>query len=394
MSAPGGPRAGPALALIGAFPFPYPQGSQIFMGDQARALARAGARPTLFTYGRGLGEPSPDLLLAGTPRWVSPKAMRSGPQVGKPFADLALLVTYLRRARGGFSYALAHNAEAALIALAARRRTAVPVVYFAHTILRYELSAYANPRWQPALDRLGGRIDRLIARHADAVVTLGEEPQRELAPFARGPVTVLPPGHELREAPGERASAETCARHGLTPRGFVLYAGNLDRYQDLDLLIDTADRLPDGAPPVVIATHDAGGDASLSALGRASTRRLRVIEVGGFDDMRALIHAAHSLVLTRRRTGGFPIKLLNYMEAARPIVAFANVAVGLRDGESARLLEPSDGATELAHALSDLWADPTLCTRLGAAARRHLETHHDWRVIADRTLTFLASLAS
>lgn len=392
MSAVAGPRVGPALALIGAFPFPYPQGSQIFMADQARALARAGARPTLFTYGRGQGDAPADLRLAAPPRWASPTAMRSGPQLAKPFADVALLATWLRAARGGFAFVLAHNAEAALIALAARRWTGVRVVYVAHTILRHELSAYADERWRPVLDRVGGGIDRLIARHADAIVTLGDEPRRELEPLARAPVAVLPPGHDPLPTPARRVIDEICARHHLEPQGFILYAGNLDRYQDLDLLVAAAGRLPDPAPTVVIATHDASSAGASLGPGRATSRRLRVVEVGSFDEMRALTHAAHSLVLTRRRTGGFPIKLLNYMEAARPIVAFADVAPGLRDGESARLLDRDDGAAALARILAELWTDPDLCSRLGAGARRHLESHHDWARIADRTLAFLADL--
>jgi glycosyltransferase involved in cell wall biosynthesis len=392
MSAIAGPRVGPALALIGAFPFPYPQGSQIYMADQARALARSGARPTIFTYGRGQGEAPTDLRLAAVPRWASPTAMRSGPQIGKPLADLALLATWLRAGRGKFAFALAHNAEAALIALAARGRTGVRVVYVAHTILRHELSAYADPRWQSALDRLGGRIDRLIARRADAIITLGDEPRRELEPLARGPIAVLPPGHDPLPTPAKRVIDEVCARHDLTPQQFILYSGNLDRYQDLDLLVEAANRLPDPAPTVVIATHDASNGIASLASGRATSRRLRVVEVSAFSEMRALIHAAHSLVLTRRRTGGFPIKLLNYMEAARPIVAFADVAPGLRDDESARLLDRDDGADALARILSELWHDPALCTRLGAAARHHLESRHDWNRIAEDTLAFLADL--
>lgn len=389
MSAAGGPQGAPALALIGAFPFPYPQGSQIFMADQARALARAGARPTLLTYGRGQGGVPDDLALASAPRWASPRAMRSGPRLGKPLADAALLATYLGHARGRVDCALAHNAEAAWIALAARPRTGVPVVYVAHTILRHELSAYANPRFRRLLDRVGGGIDRLIARRADAVITLGDEPRRELEPFARGPVVVLPPGHDPLPAPDDDTQRAACARFGLTPRRFILYAGNLDRYQDLDLLVDAADRLPGDGMPVVIATHAENAASDLPA----TRRPPRIVTVRDFAEMRALIHAAHSLVLTRRRTGGFPVKLLNYMEAARPIVAFADVAIGLRDGESARLLVPGAGADALAGALRELCGDEPLCARLGAGARRHLERQHDWDVIAKRTLAFLAGVA-
>ncbi|RIL05485.1 MAG: hypothetical protein DCC71_10275, partial [Proteobacteria bacterium] len=82
------------LALVGAFPFPFPQGSQVFFADQARALQDAGARVTLACYGTGEGEPPRDLALVRSP--LAPRALRSGPSAGKPIADAALAATLLR----------------------------------------------------------------------------------------------------------------------------------------------------------------------------------------------------------------------------------------------------------------------------------------------------------
>jgi len=379
---------GPALALVGAFPFPYPQGSQVFMAEQARALARAGAAPVLFTYGRGQGAAPDDLAHRSAPRWTAPRRMRSGPHWGKPLADAALLATLRRQAGSRFPFALAHNAEAACIALRARAATGMRVVYVAHTLLRHELSAYASERWRPLLDRIGGRIDRWIARRADAVVALSDEARDELAGFTRGPSIVLPPGHDPVAAPSPALRARVCARHGLREGTFALYTGNLDGYQELDLLAAAARRLPLSAPPIVVATHDADRIAA-----RVDPGLLRIVTVQGFEEMRALIHAARIGIVTRRRPGGFPVKLLNYMEAARPILAFANVAVGLRDGESARLLGPGAGEADLADALLALLGDGALRTRLGEGARRRLLEHHGWEGIAQRTLDFLAGIA-
>ena len=58
--------------------------------------------------------------------------------------------------------------------------------------------------------------------------------------------------------------------------------------------------------------------------------RLVWLAVRDFPEMRALIHAAQVHVCTRRRPSGFPVKLLNYMEAALPIVAYEGVAAGIR----------------------------------------------------------------
>ena len=81
--------------------------------------------------------------------------------------------------------------KAAAIALAVRPAIQVPVIYVAHTLMRWELSCYGPSAAAPAIDALGGQVDRLLARHADALVVLCEDARAELAPHARGPVALV-----------------------------------------------------------------------------------------------------------------------------------------------------------------------------------------------------------
>ena len=383
-------KDGLRVAILGAFPFPLAQGSQIYMADHTRALGRAGVRATVLTYGRGEGRPPDDLESIASPRWLAPRSMRSGPNVAKPFADAALLRTYLQTAsRQTFDYALAHNAEAAAIALMARPRTQVPVIYVAHTILGEELSAYASENWKPGMDRIGRRVDRWLAGRADAVLTLCEDACQTLAPHSQGPITTIPPGHDIAPKPSPEMIARVCTQWDLTPDQYILYSGNLDRYQGLDVLEEAARRQPAGSPPIVIATHDAKR-AALSQKDESSA--LKFIAIKPYEEMRALLHGARCLVLSRSRRGGFPIKLLNYMETGRPIVASESIAIGLRDGLSARLLSHPLQPTELAQALAELNSNAELRSRLGASAREHLKKQHDWARVTARCLDFIRQL--
>jgi len=318
--------------------------------------------------------------------------MNSGPQWGKPVADLGLLVTWLgaaRRARqegDPFAFALAHNVEAAAVGLMSQRLTGVPTIYVAHTLMREELSAYFPRRLAPEAERAGLLVERSIARRAAAIIALCEETRAELAPHALGPVALIPPGFEPRPAPRPADQARACRRHGLEVGQYILYSGNLDRYQDLDLLAEAARRLPPGAGPVVIASHPESAPETRHEPADGNLLRIRVRD---FAEMRSLIWGARGLVATRQRIGGFPIKLLNYMEAGRPIVAFAGAAPGLVHEESAHLLAQEDQAPALALALEALATNPERSERLGAGARRQLERGHPWPGIAERTLTFL-----
>jgi len=372
------------LALVGAFAFPFPQGSQVYARDQALALAAAGADVTLFCYGRGEGSTPAGIERVRIPRALSPRRLRAGPSLGKPVADAALVAALVRAHRSRpFDLALAHNGEAAFACLAARAATDLPVLYVAHTLLGLELSSYA-PAWlRPALDRIGWRLDRVLAERCDGVLALSPEAGKRLGGDARGPLAVIPPGLDAAPPPSAAAIAQACERFGLAPGRFALYTGNLDAYQDLADLARAARRV---APlPVVVATHAEKG---------MPPSPLRALRLASAEEGRALTYAAVLAVLPRRIAGGFPIKLLNYMEAGRAIVAHARVGDALEHGHSAWLLAPGAGEQELAAAIRALAGDPARAARLGRAARATLEAHFAWPKLAERTLALCESVRS
>ena len=364
------------LALVGAFPFPVPQGSQLYARDQALALRAAGAEVTLFCYGTGSGPDPAGLPLVRIPRALTPRRVRAGPSAGKPLADAALAALLVRAQRARpFDLAIAHNAEAALASLCARAATGLPVLYVAHTLLGLELSSYAPGLRRPALDRVGRWLDRTLAARADGVLALCPEAAKTLGREARGSLAVIPPGCDPAPAPAPEEIARICARFGLEPGRFALYAGNLDGYQELAELAEAARRL---APlPVVVATQQAEG---------AAPSPLRTLRPLGFDEGRALAFGAAVAVLPRRIPGGFPIKLLNYMEAGRAIVAHASVAGALKHDREAWLLGPGATPADLAGAIGALASDPARAARLGSGARAALTARFAWPPLAERTL--------
>ncbi len=367
------------LAVVAAFPFPVPQGSQVFVHEQVRALARAGAEPLLLCHGSG-SPPPEDIACLRVPAALSPRRTRAGPSAAKLVADPALAALLVRtHRRQAFDALLAHNAEAALVALALRPVLRRPVLYVVHTLWGEELECYLPVRFAGAATTVGSRLDRALAARADGVLVLGQAAALRLAPVARGPLRVIPPGLEPAAPPGPADRERACARAGVRQGAFALYAGNLDRYQDLDALEGAAQGVPE--LPLLVATHEP-----------APQRRgaLRFVRVADADEARALAFAAAVAVLPRRRPGGFPIKLLNYMEAARPIVAHRGVAEGLEHAVSAWLLAPDAGPGALASALRTLASDPALAARLGAGARAVLVERHAWPALAQRTLSLVA----
>jgi glycosyltransferase involved in cell wall biosynthesis len=366
------------LAILGAFPFPAPQGSQCYAADQARALQEIGVELVFFSYGRGIGRLPEGLPLERIPERLSPRRLRSGFDARKPAADRALLQQLLAsHRRRPFAVVLAHNAEAAGVALLARARGGPAVLYVAHTLWQEELREYLPPGLGRLATGIGALLDRQLARRADAVLTLAERGRASLEPHARGPVACIPPGFRPLPAPDERSVREAASRQGLEPGRYALYTGNLDPYQDVPDL-DAAAALLSGPEQVVVATHDPRGPA---------LRHVRLCVVRDPDEMRLLVYGARVAVAPRRRAGGFPIKLLQYMEAARPIVARLAAAGTLQNGHSALLLADSAGPRDLATAISRAWHDTPFAQHLAAGARQTLEHHHAPTPLAHQTLT-------
>jgi glycosyltransferase involved in cell wall biosynthesis len=366
------------LALLAAFRFPAPQGSQRYADEQARALAAAGADITLFCYGRGDGRDTGALQVVRSAPWLAPSKPSARLDLRKLPSDASLMRAFVRAHRErAFDAVLAHNAEAALLALSSRPLLRVPLVYVAHTLWEIELAAYLPQAGVVArLARApGAALDRALARRADATLVLSRAAEDALRPHARGTLLRVPPGWTRERAPDADEVEDVCRRHELAPGSYAIYSGNLDAYQDLPELDAAAARI---APRrVVVATHDTRP---------ARFAHLRVLRVASPLESRLLVYGARCAVVPRRHAGGFPIKLLQYLEASRAVVARAPLADTLVHGESAWLLGRDASSSELAGAIARIYDDRGLAAQLGAGGQRTLLKAHDWPALATDTL--------
>ncbi|MEN8161519.1 MAG: glycosyltransferase family 4 protein, partial [Myxococcota bacterium] len=191
------------LALVGAFAFPAPLGSQRFAAEQEAALREAGAEVERFTY------PTRGVTLRG----VDPRKLGADRALRQ-----ALVAAHRMRA---FDAVLAHNAEAALVALSARAALGIPVVYVVHALWEHELGSWLPAGLAPLTRALGRRLDTALAHRADALLVLSRPALAALEPHARGPVARIPPGHTFEPEPTSADVDAACARHGLAREGYA-----------------------------------------------------------------------------------------------------------------------------------------------------------------------------
>jgi len=332
------------------------------MRNTALAIEMAGHEAHLVVYGYGLGEDTSGLRIHRSVNVPGVRKTAAGPSFAKPLLD-AVMVQTLRRVIGreGIDIVDAHNYEGLLIALAARKR---PILYHAHNAMAEELPYYFSDPDNAAtlgawLDKtFPKRADHIIAPHValkDYLVTQGCSADR---------ITVLAPCIDAKTF--EKASPER-------KDAAVLYAGNLDAYQNVELLFPIMERVEEEVPgtQLVIAT--------------ASDKIIEQARMVKTSDIAAVVQELKRDVIfacPRVSWSGYPIKLLNAMAAGLPIVCCRSSAHPLTHQYNG-LIVPDNDVEAFAAAILRLMKDPELRRNLGANARRTVEEKHSAEVVAD-----------
>jgi len=346
------------IVQAAAFPFPSPQGSQVYVRGMARALARRGHRVTVACYAHGVGEADPEYEVIRTPPVPGYDNLRAGPDFVKPLLDAALA---WKLAKLGGDIVHAHNYEAPIAAALARIRTRTPIVYCAHNTMGEELHTYFQGRLVRGVARRVGRaLDLTVPRLADHALAIHDGAVPVLRELGCAHVTAVPPGidpHDVRP----------CVPAALPEGPWVVYAGNPDAYQDLDVLMDAMWRLPDVGLLMISAS-------SLDHWRRQGLPKARFVETGNFEEVRSLLAAATVAALPRTVCTGYPIKLLNNLGMGLPTMTAEGSARPLPGVVSV----PNHDAEALANAIR-FWVDrPEQCQALGRKAREHVISQCSW----------------
>ncbi len=381
--------------MVAACPFPSPQGSQVFVRDLCGGLARRGHEVHLLTYGQGDGADHAgeglhqlaEVRHERIRRLPGDDAMRSGPTPVKPLLDVmmaARLTSML--GRGSFDVVHCHNYEAAMIGLVARVRRNVPVVYHSHNMMGDELPTYFTGALTRSAAFAAGRLlDRTVPRAVDQAIALCDHTASALGGLgvAAERLTIIPPAVD---DPGEcRDKREARAALGVAQNARVVtYAGNLDAYQNMGLLVGAFRLLVENAgadrPLLLVATHryEKSFDALVSAAGIAAD--VKIVRAAEFGPIWGAIEAADAVVMPRRLGSGFPIKLLNYLACGRAVVTAGCGGKAVTDGVDG-LVVADDDPEALSSALGRVLDAPDLAQRLGREARRTYLASFTWDAV-------------
>jgi glycosyltransferase involved in cell wall biosynthesis len=345
------------ILFLSPQPFFEVRGTPLAVLHLTRTLAGLGHEVDLLTFPRG--EPAP---LDGV-RHLRSLALPVGRvKAGPSFAKMALDVPFLaeavwRLATGRYDVAHAVEEAAHLVAPFARLLH-VPLVMDVDSSIPDQLRYSGFARRGP-LPWLAEGLERRALRSATAVVTVCRsltDGVRRRAPDV--PVFQIedPPLADRCEPPPPEAVAALRDELGLAGLPVVLYSGNLEPYQGVDLLLEAASLVAGarflfmGGEPAEIARLE----ARAAALG--CDRRAVFAGKRPPSELPAFLAAADVLASPRARGENTPFKIYTYLASGRPLVA-TRIATHtqLLDDTTAFLVEPTPAglASGIRRALED-----------------------------------------
>ena len=374
------------VVMVAACPFPANYGTPGAIREMAETLAMLGHDVHIVTYPFGDDLPVKHAKVWRPRYWRRSASVRAGPSVEKLLLDLLVLIELCRVIRREqIKIIHAHNYEGALIGFAAKLITGRPLIYNAVSLMSDELPRYRFLRPAILARLVAALLDSFVAKVPDRFIAITAELREVFLSrgIAADRVTYIPLGvwTEMFE---QSNPAPLRLRHGIGQRPVVMYTGINSPFQRIDYLLQAFSLVIREEPAALLMiVSPLRHDPDLSA-NRALARELGVedsviwVENQSLAELPDYLAMATVAVISRPEVPGHPLKLLNYMAAARPIVCFNGAAKGIRHMHDAYLV-PDHDCRQMGQAIVTLLRDRELAGKLAAQARKTVITKFDWR---------------
>jgi glycosyltransferase involved in cell wall biosynthesis len=380
------------VCVLAPTPFPANQGTPGSIREMAEAVAERGHDVHIVTYHFGEDIPVKGPTVHRIPQLFRESTIFVGPTRKRPLYDLQMIFKTLQVMwRHPPDLIHAHGYEAALIAWCCRLVTGVPIVYSGHNTMGDELASYVGRKWKWLFGSLASCLDAFVPRLANRCLPHSANMEKWFRARGLGAHTdaAIPFGINLEEAV-QGDPQKVRERYGLGQGPVILYAGLLDKFQRLDLLLEAFQHVAWYEPAAkLFLITGINNDKHLPDLWQRAKElgiadRMVVTDPLPLEAVRECLLAGDVCVVSRPNVPGYPIKLMNYMAAKRPCVMFASSASnGLIDRKHVVMAAPDTGAA-LGERIHEVLRDTVLRQELSRGGHRFVREHHDRRLVAQQ----------
>jgi glycosyltransferase involved in cell wall biosynthesis len=358
------------ILVLAPQPFFIQRGTPIAVRALVEGLAAEGHAVDLLVYPEGEDIEIPGVTLHRIPGLPGTRRMPPGFSLRKVIADAVMFpqaAWLLGRGRHDLMIAVEESAYMAMLLKPVFR---VPYIFDVDSSIPEQIGdKYDLPGWvQNTLEA----VERRASRSALAAITCC----KALEDLVKGHAPDLPVQtledvtlveENLPEEPPEDCRFD---------EPVVMYIGNLESYQGVELLMDGfAEAVSDGRPGRLVII---GGVPEHVAVLKVRAERLGIADQVSLMGPRPVEkigqYLAQATVVCSPRTQGrnTPMKVYSYLDSGRPLLATRlSTHTQVLDDQIAMLVEPDPA--DMARGIRTLLEDPALRDRLAAAARARVQ---------------------
>lgn len=384
------------VLVIAPEPFFTPRGTPFSVYYRTLVTRELGADVDLLTYGEGEDVDLPGVRIIRIPRFRALSPVPAGPSFRKLFLDVfvalwALAVLVRRR----YDVVMAHE-ESVFIGVLLKPIFRYKLVYEMHSSLPEQLVNFQFTRSR-LLIGLFRMMERVSLRTAEAVVTVCPELGRLAMSRMKEPGRHFLIENSLFDElrfPGEIESPDPPPLPADRP--VVMYAGSLEPYQGVELLLEAFALVRDERPDAFLSVI--GGTAEQVEPYREAARRLGLdghcVFVGRVSPATVKTCISSASVLTSPRLEGTntPLKIYEQVASGVPLVATRILShTQVLDDRICFLVDPDP--VSVAEGLLAALGDDHRREAVSRAAREHYRRHWSREVYREKMRKMLEAIA-
>lgn len=378
------------VLMIAPQPFLEERGAPFAIYHHIKVLLEMDVQVDLVTYHVGQAVHLPGLRIFRIPKLPFVREVKVGPSFAKiPLDILVFFVALWRLCICRYVCVYTHE-EAGMMGILIGALFGCKHLYYMHSDLSQQLvsSEFIERPW---LIRLAQAIQKFMARHADSIIAICpdiETTAKRIAPAT--PIYMIENSavDEGLPSPDPVTVAHLRQELRLDDATVLLYTGNLECYQGIELLLESI--------PVVKAHYPracylfVGGQQRQIDRLQALAQELGIADAVHFTgqrplaEMPAYMALADVLLSPRIKGTNTPLKLYTYLRSGTPILATAIFSqTQVLSPDIAMLVEPT--AQGLAEGAVQLLCDPAQARLLGERGRAFAEDHYSWPVFLKKS---------
>lgn len=360
------------ILILAPHPFYQDRGTPIAVNMILKVLSERGEKVDLLTYHEGIDVRYPNVQIhrISTPPLVH--GIRPGYSLKKLICDIFLFFKAVKMVRQGNYQCIHAVEESAFIALVLKWLFKIPYVYDVDSSLPQQM--IEKFPWLIILKPVFNFFEKLVVRNAEVVVVVCKALMTAIERYQPKKVFIL---HDMPLFNRSSVQMKTNLRKILKIDGpLLMYIGNLEKYQGIDLLLKSFAKAARQNPRIVLVII--GGEAAdiqhyqKKAAQLGQSQKILFLGKKPVEYLESYLSEANILISPRTKGRNTPMKLYSYLAAGKAVLATNLIThTQILDHESAMIADPNPES--FSKAIIELSTDQNLRSSLGHAGKMLLE---------------------